>query len=112
MMMAWIELNRACKALRVFKSSDMMRSTIMPYALLQKQMLPPTVEQLKRAFSVWPALTEIDAQTAANDAFGILLKGLQLEQATLLHETLQNESVETEIVKWAGIMKASNVLQQ
>lgn len=71
----------------------------MAYALVQRELLPPTAEQLKRAFSVWPALTEIDAQTAANDAFGILLKGLQLEQATLLHEALLKESIETEVVK-------------
>jgi hypothetical protein len=71
----------------------------MAYALLQKELLPPTVDQLKRAFSVWPALTEIDAQTAANDAFGVLLKGLELEQANLLHDSLNKESVETEVVK-------------
>jgi hypothetical protein len=66
---------------------------------MQRELLPPGVEQLKRAFSVWPALTEIDAQTAARDAFGILLKGLEFEQASLLQSALIKEDIETEVVK-------------
>ena len=43
----------------------------MTYAIVQKELVVPELESLKRAFSVWPALTGIDAQTSANDAFGL-----------------------------------------
>jgi len=86
----------------------------MAYVLLQKELLPPSVEQLKRAFSVWPALTEIDAQSAARDAFGILLKGLEPEQASLLQEALFKESVETKVVKESDLpaVPAAKVIKQ
>lgn len=86
----------------------------MAYVLLQQELLTPTVEQLKRAFSVWPALTEIDAQTAAHDAFGIVLKGLEQEQAVLLQEALRRESVETAVVKESDlpVIPAAKVVKQ
>jgi len=40
----------------------------MTYAIVQQELIVPDVEQLKRAFSVSPDLTTLDAQTAANDA--------------------------------------------
>lgn len=70
----------------------------MTYAIVQKELVVPELECLKRAFSVWPALTGIDAQTSANDAFGILLRGLQVEQASLLQDALLKEGVETVVV--------------
>ena len=71
----------------------------MPYAILQKELVVPDVECLKRAFGVWPALTSIDAQTSANDAYGILLRGLEVERANALQEALLKESVETVVVE-------------
>ena len=71
----------------------------MTYAIVQKELVVPELESLKRAFSVWPALTGIDAQTSANDAFGILLRGLELEQASLLQDALLKESVDTVVVE-------------
>ena len=69
------------------------------YAIVQKEMLLPDVEQLKRAFSISPLLTAIDAQTAVNDAYGILLRGQQLDQAMALQEALRLENVDTELVE-------------
>jgi len=71
----------------------------MPYAILQKELVVPDVECLKRAFGVWPALTSIDAQTSANDAYGILLRGLEAEQANALQQALLKEKVETVVVE-------------
>ncbi|HXG49232.1 MAG TPA: hypothetical protein VNO52_16530 [Methylomirabilota bacterium] len=86
----------------------------MAYALLQQELLPPEVEQLKRAFSVWPALTEIDAHTVARDAFGILLKGLELEQANLLQASLRKEAIETVVIKESDLpaIPAARVIKQ
>jgi hypothetical protein len=71
----------------------------MSYAILQKELVVPDVECLKRAFSVWPALTSIDAQTSANDAYGILLRGLDVERAGALKDALHKENVETVVVE-------------
>ena len=71
----------------------------MSYAILQKELVVPEVERLKRAFGVWPALTSIDAQTSANDAYGILLRGLDVERANALREALLKENVETIVVE-------------
>jgi hypothetical protein len=70
----------------------------MAYAILQKELIVPDVEQLRRAFTVSPLLTGLDAQTAAGDAYGILLRGLEADHATTLREALLRERVETEIV--------------
>jgi hypothetical protein len=71
----------------------------MTYAIVQKELVVPELERLKRAFAVWPALTGIDAQTSANDAFGILLRGLELEQASLLQDALLKEGIDTVVVE-------------
>ena len=75
----------------------------MTYAIVQRELIVPELDRLKRAFSVWPALTGIDAQTSANDAFGILLRGLELEQASLLHNALLKEGIETVVVEEAKL---------
>jgi hypothetical protein len=71
----------------------------MSYAILQKELVVPDVERLKRAFGVWPELTGIDAQTSANDAYGILLRGLDVDRANALQEALLKEDVETIVVE-------------
>src|SRR6185436_15017739 len=75
----------------------------MTYAIVQQELVVPDVEQLKRAFSVSPYLTAIDAQTAANDAFGILLRGQDFEQAQALKESLELEQVKTVLVEEAKL---------
>src|SRR5262245_55178455 len=71
----------------------------MSYAIVQKELVVPDVERLRRAFGVWPELTGIDAQTSANDAYGILLRGLDVEHANALQEALLKENVETVVVE-------------
>jgi hypothetical protein len=75
----------------------------MTYAIVQKELVVPELERLKRAFAVWPALTGIDAQTSANDAFGILLRGLEIEQASLLQDALLKENIDTVVVEEAKL---------
>jgi len=75
----------------------------MTYAIVQKELVVPELEQLKRAFSVSPLLTSLDAQTAANDAYGILLRGVEADQAKALREALLAERIETELVEEARL---------
>ena len=71
----------------------------MPYAIMQKELAPVPLDQLKHAFQALPTLTGLDAQTACNDAFGILLRGLELESASTLQDALFKAGVETEVVE-------------
>ena len=69
----------------------------MPYAILQTDLTPPSLDQLKRAFRTVKFLTEVDAHTLGNDAFGILVKNLDADRAAALQSALRAEGVETEI---------------
>jgi hypothetical protein len=71
----------------------------MGYAIMQKELVVPELGQLKRAFTVLPQLTDMDAQTVVHDAFGIIMRGLDLESAGLLQSALQLEGVHTEVVE-------------
>jgi hypothetical protein len=71
----------------------------MTYAIVQRELVVPELERLKRAFSVRPEFTGLDAATAAGDAFGILLRGLDLEQADALQSALMRESIDTIVVE-------------
>jgi hypothetical protein len=71
----------------------------MGYAIMQKELVVPSLEQIKRAFTALPTLTELDAQTVANDAYGIIMRGLDRGQAGLLQEALRAESVATEVIE-------------
>lgn len=70
----------------------------MPFAILQRDLTPPTLDQLKRAFRATNFLTEVDAHTLGSDAFGILVNNLTPENASMLQGTLQREGVATDIV--------------
>jgi hypothetical protein len=68
------------------------------YALLQTTLERPGVPQLRRAFRSVRCLTDADADSLASDAYGILVKGLSLADATTLQEALKAEGVLTERV--------------
>ena len=70
----------------------------MPCALVQKDLTIPAVEKLKAAFRASGILTDLDAVTVANDAYGILLKNLALEQAKALQADLHRAGVATEVI--------------
>lgn len=71
----------------------------MTYAIVQRELVVPELDRLKRAFSVRPEFTGLDAATAAGDAFGILLRGLDLEQADALQSALMRERIDTVVVE-------------
>jgi hypothetical protein len=71
----------------------------MPYAIMQKELAPVPLDQLKHAFQALPTLTGLDAQTACSDAFGILLRGLELEFAGTLQDALFKAGVDTEVIE-------------
>ena len=70
----------------------------MGYAIMQKELVVPHIDQLKRAFTVLPQLTDMDALTVVHDAYGIIMRGLDLESAGLLQSALQLEDVHTEVI--------------
>jgi hypothetical protein len=77
----------------------------MNYALLQKSLDVPPVDKLRNAFRVTRKLTDADAHILARDAYGILVKNLNIEDATGLQLALQGQGIETEVV-------AENLLPQ
>ena len=77
----------------------------MPYAVMQKTPEPPTLEQLKNAFRGVPGLTEVDASTLGKDAYGVVVRGFELEPATALKAALAAQGVDTEVVDEAALPK-------
>lgn len=71
----------------------------MSYVIMQSDLTPPPVDQIQKAFRTLPGLTAIDAQNMVNGAFGILNRGLEVEQASALQDALLKEGVETVVVE-------------
>jgi hypothetical protein len=71
------------------------------YALLQQTLEPPAIDALKRAFAAVRCLVASDAYGVANDAYGILVRDLEAEDAYKLQGALRTEGVETEILPMA-----------
>ena len=88
--------------------------SFMPYAILQKELIAPSVEQLTQACRVLPSLTAIDAQTMFHDAYGILMRGMDLLDASALQDALQIESVETIVIEETElpVMPPAKVIRQ
>lgn len=71
----------------------------MAYAILQKDLRPPELARLQRAFEAFPDLTRQDAVTVLRDARGVLLRGLDETRANALRDALEREEVATEVVR-------------
>jgi hypothetical protein len=61
-------------------------------------MTRPAVEALERAFACGRGLTPADARFVADDAYGLLARNLELEDALFLQQSLATEAVEVEVV--------------
>ncbi len=72
---------------------------------MQSRLEIPDREALRRAFRAGGGLTPLDAPHVARDAFGILLKNLEHEDAVTLHQALGREGIETELVNQAELPK-------
>ncbi len=68
------------------------------YALLQRSLEIPGIEQLKKAFTAVRCLVDADAAGLANDAYGILVRDLNAEDAYRLQGALQTVGIETELL--------------
>ncbi len=75
----------------------------MAYAVMQKMPEPPTLEQLKIAFCRVPGLTEVDASTLGKNAYGVVVRGFELEPALALKTALAEQGVQTEVVDEATL---------
>lgn len=71
----------------------------MRYAVLQKELVAPDLEALKRACRVLPSLRDIDAQTMFADAYGILSKGMDVLDASAFQDALQAEGIATIVME-------------
>lgn len=77
----------------------------MPYAVIQTDARKPPVEALARAFKVLRELVDMDAQTLAKDAYGIVAGGLPAEQARNLSNALAAESIATEVISEDDLLR-------
>lgn len=75
----------------------------MPYAIVQRELVTPEPDVLAKAFRTLPILTDIDAHTASRDAFGILMRGLNVEDASRLHDALLKQNVGVEVADEAEL---------
>ncbi len=75
----------------------------MAYAVLQKNLESPSLDQLKQAFRATPGLTALDAGTLGRDAFGLLGKGFELPMATALKNSLAAQGVAAEVLEEAQL---------
>src|SRR5580693_8641542 len=75
----------------------------MSCSVMQKNLEPPTMEQLKQAFCKVPGLTAVDAAIFSRDAFGILARSFEPERAQALRSALAAQGVETEVVEDASL---------
>jgi hypothetical protein len=73
------------------------------YAIIQKTLDIPNVEALRRAFTAVRCLVDSDAHALANDAYGILVKNLSLDDAMTLERALRAENIDTEAVPQAAL---------
>jgi hypothetical protein len=68
------------------------------YAILQKTLDMPPVDALRRAFTSVRCLVDSDADSLGNDAYGILVRNLGVEDAMTLQRALAAENIQTEAV--------------
>src|SRR5579872_2096057 len=70
----------------------------MSYSVVQTKMESPSVGQMVNAFRQVPGLTALDINTLGRDAYGLLVKGFEEEQALAMQSALAAEGLETEVV--------------
>src|ERR1043165_7805589 len=81
---------------------------IMPHAVLQKNLKPLPVEQLRTAMLTMDSLVPSDALRLAKDAFGILHQGLSLKDAVAFQAALRREGIETDVADERDLIPLSH----
>ena len=69
----------------------------MHHVLLQTGPNPPSASQLKQAFQGVKRLTAVDAEKIARQAYGVLVRGLSLEELTIVQRALAGQGVTAEV---------------
>ncbi len=75
------------------------------YALLQKSLERPPIERLRVALGSVRGFAPADAPGLANDAFGILAKNLDAEQAAQFQQALEAQGIGVDIVAETALPK-------
>ncbi|HEY0456731.1 MAG TPA: hypothetical protein VGE41_10180 [Verrucomicrobiae bacterium] len=70
----------------------------MAYAVLQKDLVAPDLEALKRASRVLPGLQAMDAKLLFQQVYGVLIKGLEYMDANAFHEALAGEGIDAVVL--------------
>jgi len=70
----------------------------MSYSVMQTKFEALSQEQFEDALRQVPGLTAMDVNILGKDAFGVLAKGFELEQASAMQTALATQGVEAEIV--------------
>ena len=79
------------------------------FALLQKEAVRPTADQVKRALRSFSTWTDADAVRLAADAQGILMRHLGQDQARALQSAFHAEGVATAIVAESNLPKVPEI---
>jgi hypothetical protein len=75
----------------------------MAYVVMQKGMEPPQVEQLKAAFRGIPGLTPADAAMMCKHSVGILVRGVEQNEAQQIQASLAAQGIESEVVEQSAL---------
>ena len=75
----------------------------MPYAIVQIDLMPPSVEALRQAFAEATTIRPADAPTMARESFGILAEHLPAPEALTIHGLLKGLGIATEVVDQADL---------
>jgi hypothetical protein len=79
----------------------------MSYVLVQNELTAPTPEQFRAAFRVIDGLTDADANKAAREGYGLLLRHLTAEDAAALHQAMAAQGVSTTVVEETELSRAT-----
>ena len=80
----------------------------MPFVIALTEPTFPTSDQLKRAFRAVKRFTDADAMKAANDACGILVKNLSIDDARALQQGLHAVGVGSEVVDFSQLPRLAD----
>ena len=75
----------------------------MAYVILQKGLEAPPLEQMKAAFRGLSSLTPADAAMMCRHSMGILVRGIEQDEARQIQGSLAAQGIETEVVEQSAL---------
>src|SRR5579863_7013793 len=70
----------------------------MAFVVMQQGLEAPSLAQLQKGFQAIPGMVAYDAIAAARDCFGLLARGLDLEHATAMKNSLAEQKFAAEVI--------------